>query len=59
MLKFQRKDVSGDKPTVIAWNTFQTVLTIAKDAVEGVPVPGLKAAIGGVLAIITTIQVRT
>ncbi|KAG8943527.1 hypothetical protein FRC03_002441, partial [Tulasnella sp. 419] len=33
-----------------------TTLTIAKESLDGVPVPGLKAAVGGVLEIIKTIK---
>ncbi|KAG8937611.1 hypothetical protein FRC03_008008 [Tulasnella sp. 419] len=33
-----------------------TTLTIAKESLDGVPVPGLKAAVGGVLEVIKTIK---
>lgn len=47
----------GDSARTIAWNTLQTVLTIAKETIDDVPVPGVKAALGGLLAVIDTIQV--
>lgn len=51
------RDEGGDSPRTIAWNTLQTVLTIAKETMDGVPAPGVKAALGGLLAVIDTIEV--
>lgn len=47
----------GDSAQTVAWNTLQTVLTIAKEAIDDVPAPGVKAALGALLAVIDTIQV--
>lgn len=38
-------------------STTQTTLGIAKESVAGLPVPGLEAAIGGLLKILTVYQV--
>lgn len=48
----------GDSAQTIAWNTLQTVLTVAKETIDDVPVPGVKAALGGLLVVIDTVQVR-
>ncbi|KAG8916436.1 hypothetical protein FRC02_003948 [Tulasnella sp. 418] len=45
------KDVGGEVSGALI-----TTLTIAKESLDGVPVPGLKAAVGGVLEIIKTIK---
>jgi hypothetical protein len=35
----------------------QATLTILRDSVDGIPVPGLKASLGGLLALLTAIRV--
>lgn len=37
--------------------TLQAALTILKDSVDGVPLPGLKASLAGLLSVITAIRV--
>ena len=39
-------------------SAIQTTLTIAVEAVDGIPAPGLKAALGGLLAVVKTVSVR-
>lgn len=57
-LSLKSHDQGGDSARTIAWNTFRTVLTIAKETIDDVPVPGVKAALGGLLAVVDTIEVR-
>ncbi|KAG8933613.1 hypothetical protein FRC02_011535 [Tulasnella sp. 418] len=45
------KDVGGEVSGALI-----TTLTIVKESLDGVPVPGLKAAVGGVLEVITVIK---
>ncbi|KAG8918698.1 hypothetical protein FRC02_002162, partial [Tulasnella sp. 418] len=45
------KDVGGEVSGALI-----TTLTIAKESLDGVPIPGLKAAVGGVLEVIRTIK---
>lgn len=47
----------GDSAGTAARDVFQMVLEVTNASLDGVPVPGLKAAIGGVLAIINRIEV--
>jgi len=37
--------------------TLQATLTILKDSVDGLPIPGLKASLAGLLSVITAIRV--
>lgn len=55
--RFQRKEPTGDKARTIAWNTLLTILTITKEASDDIPIPGLRSAIGGLLAVVQAIQV--
>lgn len=47
----------GESARRTAWNTLRTAMDIANEAVDGLPIPGLKAAIGGLLAVINKIEV--
>lgn len=48
----------GDSPKTVIWNTFRTALDIANEATDGIPLIGLKSAIGGLIAVIKTFEVR-
>lgn len=48
----------GDSSKTVAWNSFRTALDFANEATDGIPLIGLKAAIGGLIAVIKTFEVR-
>lgn len=45
------------KDTGAALSAFKSALTILKESVDGVPVPGLKAGVGGFIAVLDVIEV--
>ncbi|KAG9046844.1 hypothetical protein FS837_003552 [Tulasnella sp. UAMH 9824] len=47
----------GEDPGVEALAVIQATLSIAKDSVTGLGVPGLEAAVGGLLAVISSVKV--
>lgn len=49
---FKPDSLSGD-----VLNALQTTLTIVKESIDGVPIPGLKAAVGGLLEVIRAFKV--
>lgn len=48
----------GDSAKTVVWNTFRTVLDVANQATANLPPVGLGAAIGGLVAVIKTFEVR-
>lgn len=54
----QANPPKAESRKTVIMDTFRTTLNIAKEAVDGIPPVGLKAAIGGVLAVIETFEVR-
>jgi hypothetical protein len=49
--------VVAQSATQVLYNATREGLVIAKEAIDGVPVPGLKGAIGGVLSVLALIDV--
>lgn len=47
----------GEDPGVEALAAIQATLSIAKDSVTGLGVPGLEAAVGGLLSVISSVKV--
>lgn len=47
----------GSSSKTVIWNTFRTALDVANEAADGIPPVGLKAAIGGLIAVIKTFEV--
>lgn len=51
-----RLDDSASNARTTAWATLRTSLEVVKEAADGVPLIGLKGAIGGVLAVIKIVE---
>ena len=49
---------SSQSPRDIAWNGLLTTLPIVQQSLDAVPVPGVKAAVGGLLEILKGLDVR-
>jgi len=48
----------GSVAAVDTLGALQATLTILRESVDGIPVPGLKTALGGLLALLTAIRVN-
>src|SRR5258708_1618069 len=49
---------SSPSPRVIAWNGLLSTLPIVEQSLIAVPVPGVRAAVGGLLEILRGLEVR-